>query len=1460
GPTFRGLHSLRLQNHEEVLAGIRAAGGEGASDYLLYPPALDSCFHSSFALRRSRDKRAVIIMSLRQLRIFQPLPNEFFAHLRLVQHWNSSHLGDVTLLDPAGQVLAQLNGLKLLAIDSAASQPGQRERKFYRFAWEPQPPPTQPAASNAEPVLIFADREGFAESLADSLRARGVSSTLVFRAADRNGDSLAVDLRQQDWAEKLLGTLAARGPLPARVLYLWNWDDDAADGCAAFLALVQARLHQPGSEQPARWLVATRRAQAVDEHEDLAPAPAAIWGFARSVQTEQPQWQLSLADCADASLGDALWQEFFATEIEPEVALRRAGRHVRRLRPLQLSQTDEAPPPPAYALQLEGSGRVDALQFRGQVRQPPGAGEVEIEVAAAGLNFRDLMKALGIYPLAEDEPVGLGDEFAGRVSRIGRGARRLRVGDRVMGFSPAGGAFSSHLVSAADAVWEIPASLSFVEGASIPVVFGTAYHALHTLARLRRGETILIHAAAGGVGLAALQLAQHIGATVFATAGSDEKRAFVRSLGVEHMLDSRTLDFADEILRLTEGRGVDVVLNSLAGAFQQKSLAVCAPHARFVEIGKRDLFENNALPLAAFQRSLAFFAFDLSTVLASPRADGRALRRFLENGFNDGKLKPIPCTTFPASDAVAAFRRMQAAQHVGKLVLEFDAAHAPEVPPEFWPDPDGTYLVTGGLSGFGLATAQWLAQRGARHLALLSRRGVASAEDVPAIEALRGAGVSVVTLAADVANAKSLAAALRRLQKTSPPLRGIFHSAMVLRDKFLADMTQEDLAAVLAPKMTGAWNLHLQTRDLPPLDCFVLFSSISSIIGPPGHANYAAANAFLDALAQHRRANGLHGLSVNWGQLDDVGVAAEKAEIKRYLEGIGVRAVPARDALAALARWIVAPAAQVGVMDVDWEKLARASAKFTGSPVFRELAQSSGSKADGVAGNWRETVRALPAEEQAAAVARLVIAQVAATLGMAPEAIDPNGPLTGMDSLMAVELKVRIEDHSGCALPIDALNADATAARLAERLLKQIATAAPETTIPAATPVVGVLAETAVPLLRTEATPLLELIRDGKLPPLVAGALMPWPITLFQQTGVVPAEFFARMHGSEPHVSLDLILETPLGPVGIFMLPLTTSQVIPGEASLLPLALEGIRHATTCGARCVALTGLIPSATNYGASVQAVCDTENLAPVTTGHATTVAAVLLNLIVLLQAAERELAEETVMFYGIGSIGLGALRLMLDVLPHPAGLRLCDPFRSAAFFTELETTLREEHGFRGEVQVISANTHLHDASVIIGATNVENVLEVARLAPGTLIVDDSSPHCLNGPAAFARFRENHDILFTEGGFVRGAGPIPRTVHVPPVLAPQMQAEIPQLFFSLLRSEDITGCILSALLSAFRPDLAPTIGLVAPAAARKHWHALAELGFTAAALNYEGTYLDANGIAAFRENTGAVVAIAP
>jgi hypothetical protein len=365
-----------------------------------------------------------------------------------------------------------------------------------------------------------------------------------------------------------------------------------------------------------------------------------------------------------------------------------------------------------------------------------------------------------------------------------------------------------------------------------------------------------------------------------------------------------------------------------------------------------------------------------------------------------------------------------------------------------------------------------------------------------------------------------------------------------------------------------------------------------------------------------------------------------------------------------------------------------------------------------------------------------------------------------------------------------------------------------------------------------------------------------------EQLLVSPEAFFQRMSGGR--VSLDLILQTSLGSVGIFMLPLTAAQVNPGETSLLPHVVDGITQASAMGARCVALTGLIPSATGYGAAVQAACAGKpDLAAVTTGHATTIAAVVLNLTGLLREAGRELKDETVMFYGVGSIGRGTLELMLDVLPHPAELRLYDPYRSAQFFAELEQTLRREHAYQGAIRIVGDRSNtaedFREVSVIIGATNVENVIDVTHLAPGTLIVDDSSPHCMNGTAALARFTEQKDILYTEGGFVRGQTPMPQITYLPPAIATTLPVEL-QLLFAGLNPNAITACILSALLSARRPDLRPTIGAIPRALPRQHWTALAAAGFGAAELSFEGAPLNLANITAFRQRFGRAVSLQP
>jgi len=1394
GTAFRGLQSLLLRGNTRALGIVRDPVERESPDYVLFPPSLDSCFHPAVALKDEHGKpdRAVIVVSLRQMRLFRPLPEKVWSHVRIIERSGNSHVGDFTIYDDQGAVVAQAHGLCVQEVEREKNERAL-DHRMYELSWIAADPPAYQIANEEVALVIPSRSEGSGRRLKSDLHPDPSRSL---------GMTVAALLRAR-------GIHVTESPSAKRVIYLGE------------------DLHDLLALNPIRCLVVTQRAQPVHDDEEIDPQQATLWGFARTIQTERPQWNLSLIDVGDDSFAEEIVRELYATEIEPEVALRSDGRRVRRLSRTRYEAIPANSSAPAYELRVAQPGRPDTLAYVGRPRRRASSGEVEVKIAAAGINFRDVMKVLGIYPT--DDDAHLGDEFSGTITS---------TGERVMGFAPGGGAFGSHIVVPAESVWKIPEGMSFADAATIPVAFGTAYHALHNLARLRRGETILVHAAAGGVGLAAVQLARQMGAHVMATAGSDRKRAYLESLGCALVLDSRSLDFADEVLRFTNGRGVDVVLNSLAGDFQQKSLEVCAPLGRFVEIGKRDLFENHTLPLAAFQKGLAFFAFDLGSVLSHGGAAARALRRFLRT-----HRMPLPATTFAAGDVASAFRTMQEAEHIGKLVIDMESEAQPALPAEFWPDPSGTYLVTGGLSGFGLATAKWLVERGARHLLLISRRGQASAEDAPIVDAMRERGATVTCVAADVADAKRLAEVISAI-----PLRGVFHCAMVLRDRALQNMSREDIDAVLAPKLAGAWNLHAQT-SAQTLDCFVMYSSIAAIFGSAGQANYAAANASLDALAHERRRLGLPALSVNWGPIADVGVAAAHPEITRYLESTGVRAITSSEALGALATLIPRTDAQACVADVNWSHLGRAAEKFAESPIFRDLVEAGETRGgEQTPDAWRDALLRLAPEEQTRTVSETIVAHVAAVTRTPAVSVDRSNPLEGLDSLMAVELKFRIENETGCDLPIDVLNANLALDQLAERFLRQIASATPSR---AAQPLAfeESRSEIDAPFLTKVSEPLVDLVQAGNLDRLTAAALMSWPDELFERTGVNAADFFRRMNGGR--VSFDLIVETPVGSTGIFMLPLMTSQITPVEPALIPHVMDAIRRASACGARCIALTGLIPPATNYGATIRAACEEEkDLASVTTGHGTTIAAVILNLAAVLEETGRDLDDETVLIYGVGSIGLGALRLMLDVLPHPAELRLCDPYRSRQFFDELIDTLRREHGFRGSIDV---GDHFEDATVIIGATNAANVLDVRRLAPGALIVDDSAPHCLNGPAALERFTESHDILCTEGGFVRSRVPMPRVAHVSPSVAAQLPEQLPQLLFSMLSPHDITACVLSALLSARRPDLPPTVGPVDAAVARHHWNVLAELGFAAASLNYEGTPLPRRSVDLFKERFG-------
>ena len=525
--------------------------------------------------------------------------------------------------------------------------------------------------------------------------------------------------------------------MPERIIYLWNLDTqidgDGTIGTDALLHLVQS-LDSTWPTTKLRIDSVTRGAEAVGR--DASPAlvaQAPALGLMRVILNEYPNYAcrgIDLPPTPSAADANLLWMELLRAESEREVAFRGEARYVQRLergRPRHERTLD-----PAVPLRLESRerGQLDTLRFVPFAQPSCGPGEVIIDVKAAGMNFRDVLKALALYPGEAPDARIFGDEVCGIVTAVGSDVTHVGPGDRVFGLAVFG--LSTQTTARASDVRRIPNDLSFEEAATIPVVFMTAWHALKNVARLRKGETALIHAGAGGVGMAAVQIAHHLGAEVIASAGSPAKRTLLQTLGVKHVIDSRRGDFAEAVMELTDRRGVDVVLNALAGEAIPMGLGCLAEFGRFVEIGKRDIYQNSRIPLRPLRRNASFHVVAMDAVFAGDESLTREMLEEISDLVEQRALYPLPFRAFPANNVGSAFRLMASGKHIGKVVVSFPETFVPRrgepIASKFEMKSDGCYLITGAFGGFGKVIANWLVNCGARHLVLSSRNGASTPE------------------------------------------------------------------------------------------------------------------------------------------------------------------------------------------------------------------------------------------------------------------------------------------------------------------------------------------------------------------------------------------------------------------------------------------------------------------------------------------------------------------------------------------------------------------------------------------------------------------------------------------------------------------------------------------------------------------------------------------------------------
>ncbi len=1014
GPAFRGLtaawrHGTTTFVEVTLPAEVPRDEGFGA-----HPALLDGMLHG--ILETAADDEAVLLpFEWRGVTLHAIGATALRARLE-----PTGHQFRIDAFDLAGQPLATVEACTARPATNAQVSAALEEGAQHLYRLRAVPLPEAGATDTAKPLFV----DGRTAEIESSVT--GIEDGLV---TAEDGDQAPPATIVVDWS----GSAPDPDPTAERV----------HEATRRGLAWLRRWLRADGTAS-ARVVWVTRGALAGRMSEaDVDPAAAALWGLGRTAQLEHPDRDLVLLDVEDtteAALTDVLAR---IPAGEPQLVAREGELSSLRLEPEARSDGLEVPATEAWRLDIGEAGDLSTLRL---VPQPEAAdglapGCVRVAVRAGGINFRDVLTAMDLYP---GRPEPLGFEGAGVVVEVSDDVADFAPGDRVVGlFAPA---FAPLAVADARKVRPIPASLSFAEAATVPVVFLTAHYALDELARLTGGERLLVHSAAGGVGQAAIQLAHLRGAEVFATA-SPAKWDALRALGIpdDHIASSRDTEFEAAFARVSGGAGVDVVLNSLTDEKIDASLRLLSPGGRFIEMGKTDI--RDAETLRERHPGVFYRAFDLIDEVDPERA-GSMLDSVLA-GMEQRRLEPLPYRAVDLRQARAVFRTMARGRHTGKLVFQ----------PPFRPlrrtlDAEGTVLITGGTGGLAGALAEHLvAAHGVRHLLLLSRSGNAAAGVEDRVTALLDAGAETVRVeACDVSDRNALAAVLDTVSPAHP-LTAVVHAAGVLDDGLLTELSPERVDTVFGPKVDAAWHLHALTRE-HDLSAFVLFSSVVGTLGNASQGTYAAANAALDALATRRRAMGLPATSIAWGTWADVGMVTRlDTALQQRLRRGGLVPLRAEQGLRLFDDVLAGDRTNAVAVRIDQRALQRAVEDGVAAvpsvlrglvlAPIRRAADASAAATGGLA--ERLAVLGTP-ERRHEALLEVVRSEIAAVLGLpSPESVPVGGGQSGpalrelgVDSLMAVEIRNRLSKLVGEALPATLLfdhpTADALTRFLAEKL------------------------------------------------------------------------------------------------------------------------------------------------------------------------------------------------------------------------------------------------------------------------------------------------------------------------------------------------------------------------------------------------------------------------------------------
>jgi acyl transferase domain-containing protein/acyl carrier protein len=1049
GPAFTGLAAALVADGtiSAVLAEVALPSSirTQQASYGVHPALLDACFQSVAAhpaVQMVGNGGLLLPLGVQRLRAYGSTRNAHYCYTRVTAGGTNVE-ADIDVMDEHGTVLLVVRGLLMgTGFSESADRDRQLGERLLTIEWQQRELPEQDLEKDlakdlagAWLLIAFSDAlpdapDLLATELTHALKLHGAECTTMHWSRHADHSANAERLRSQLDDGGFTGVVMLAPPSNG------GPDTQGASldsGYVQHVVRIARELPEVSGEAP-RLYALTRGAQTVLSDDCANLEQAGLRGLLRVIGAEHPYLRTTHIDVDEQTDPEQLALQLLAGSDEDETAWRADQWYTARLCPAPLRPDERETTVvdhkhDALRLQIRTPGDLQTMELAAADRIPPGPGQIEVAVSASSINFADVLVAFGRYPSFDGLRPRLGTDFAGVVTALGPDVTNHQVGDHVGGMS-SDGCWGSFVTCDARLATTLPSGLTDAQAAAVTTAHATAWYGLNELARIKAGDKVLIHSATGGVGQAAIAIARASGvefADIYATAGSAQRRELLRDMGIEHVYDSRSVEFADQIRRDTDGYGVDIVLNSLTGAAQSAGINLLSFGGRFVEIGKLDIYGDTRMGLFPFRRNLTFHAVDLGLMSMTHPAEIRELLTTVYRLTAEGVLPMPESTHYPLVEAANAIRLMSAAEHTGKLILDIPHTGRSSVvlPPEQVEvfRPDGSYIITGGLGGLGLFLAEKMASAGAGRI-VLSSRSAPTQRALETIELVRATGSDIVVECGDITHPDTAQRLVAAATASGLPVRGVLHAAAVVEDAILTNITEELIERDWAPKVHGAWNLH-RAIETQPVDWFCSFSSAAALLGSPGQGAYAAANSWLDGFTHWRRAQGLPATAIAWGAWAEIGRGAGLAE-----GGDTTMIEPDEGAYAfeAMLRHNRAYSGYAPIVGTPWLTALAQRSQF--AEVFRSTGQNRPDNS-----KFRAELMELPVDEWPSRLRRLISEQVSLILR---RTVDPDRPLSeyGLDSLGNLELRTRIETETG----IRCGSTDITTVRgLADHLCQKLA-------------------------------------------------------------------------------------------------------------------------------------------------------------------------------------------------------------------------------------------------------------------------------------------------------------------------------------------------------------------------------------------------------------------------------------